>query len=311
MGVSGGVLSVRFVAYIKPIGVGGLVLPKRGKPIYREDDASRVRLKARPCITFEFDGGRVTARELMAIEAVFETGSQLEAARALKVSVPVLHRRLSSAEAKVGDQLVITDNRGTHLTDTAIQLIHAYEEYCRRSTASTFPIIACTPVTEQRVHRALSRIERESRRVSVVVGDDESNTRLFVSGQVDLLVLDDPQFAYESFRNHLAREVGTDRLLMVDRGDDFARFRYGPQRLGFEHLDSIGRHYQVTRFVSDIDSLIDSGLSFFLNESLALRKGIRRVGSVKSVVEFAILSVIHEDSQAKVSGIIKELVRGS
>lgn len=288
--------------------VGGWV---RKTEIYHKSVGRCVKLKARPCITFEFEGGRrVTERELRAIAAVGQTGSQLDAAKALGVSVPVLHRRLSSAEDKAGDKLVISDNKGTRLTEMGKNLVHAYEEFTRRSSAVSSPVVACTPVSEQRVHRALSRIERDSRRVTALVGDDETNTRLFVSGQVDLLLLDDPQFAFETFRDHPTFKVGTDRLLMVDRGTDFARYRYGPQRLGFEHLASEGREYKLVRFVSDLDGLIDSGLSFFLNESLALRKGIRRVGSVRMVAEFGILAVVHEDSQPKVSGVLKELLKG-
>jgi DNA-binding transcriptional LysR family regulator len=270
-----------------------------------------MRLRARPCITFEFDNGRVTEREIIALIEVAKTGSQKEAAEELDISLPVLHRRLTKAEKKVGEPLVVTDNRGTRLSEIGENVVNAYDEYTRRTHPSTITVVACTPITRPRIHQTISRIERERRRVSVVVSDDPTNIRLFVSGQVDLLILDDPVFAYETFRDHNVKEVGRDTLLLVDRGDDFARFRYGPQRIGFEWLDEQGRNYNVVRFISESDGLIDSRLSFFINESIALRKGLtRRSLSTKLISDYAILAVVHEDSDMKVAGVLNELTKG-
>lgn len=269
-----------------------------------------MRLKARPCITFEFANGRVTERELEALMAILETGSQKDAARRLGISLPVLHRRIASAEHKMGESLVVTDNRGTTLREMGEQLLNAYDEFTRRTRPATSPLVACTPITRPRVHQALSRIERERRRVSIIVSDDETNVRLFVSGQVDLMILDDPIFAYETFRDHIVKELGRDTLMMVDRGEEFAQFRYGPQRLGFEYLDQQGIPYRVVRFISESDSLLDSKLSFFINENLALRKGLtRRSLSTKIISDYAIMAVVHEDSESKVAGVLQELLR--
>ena len=270
-----------------------------------------VRLKARPCITFAFENGHVTERELNALIAVAKEGSQKDAAKRLGVSLPVLHRRLARAERKVGEPLVVTDNRGTRLSETGRDLIHAYDEFTRRTRPATNPVVACTPITRPRVHQALSRIERERRRVSVLVSDDETNVRLFVSGQLDLVILDDPIFAYETFRDHTIREVGRDTLLQVDRGEEYALFRYGPQRIGFNYLEEQGIPYKVVRFVSESNSLLDSRLSFFINENLALRKGLtRRSFSTRLISDYAILAVVHEDSETKVQGVLSELTRG-
>lgn len=283
----------------------------RGKQEIDKGSFEVVRLKARPCITFEFEHGMVTEREVNALIAVAKTGSQKDAASRLGISLPVLHRRLERANAKVGEDLFSTDNRGTRLTEIGHSLVHSYDEFTRRTRPATSPVVACTPITRPRLHQALSRIERERRRVSVMVSDDETNVRLFISGQVDLLILDDPIFAYETFRDHNVKELGRDSLLMVDRGEEFARFRYGPQRIGFEYLEREGISYKVVRFVSESDSLLDSRLSFFINESLALRKGLtRRSLSTKIITDYAILGVVHEDSGSKVQGVLKELTRG-
>ena len=253
----------------------------------------------------------MTEREINALIKVAKEGSQKDAARELGISLPVLHRRLARAEKKVGEALVVTDNRGTRLTELGFDMVNAYDEFTKRTRPATSPVVACTPITRPRVHQALSRIERERRRVSVMVSDDETNVKLFVAGLVDLIILDDPIFAYETFRDHIVKEVGRDSLLWVDRGEDFALFRYGPQRIGFDYLREQGIPYNVVRFVSDSDGLFDSRLSFFINENLALRKGItRRSSSTKYISEYTIFAVVHEDSEHKVLGMLKELTRG-
>ncbi len=286
------------------------ILYKVQMDIYNKLHFRVVRPKARPCVSFEFENGRVTERELRALVSVDSTGSQLEAAKTLGVSIPVLHRRLTSAEAKVGTPLVETFNRGTRLTQQGTELVHAFEEYNRRTTPSSTPVVACSPIMRQRVHNALSFIERERRRMTVIVSDDETNMSLFLSGQVDLLILDDPLFAYESLREHPVKEIGKDTLLLVDRGPRYARYRYGPQRLGFEYLMQEEIEHEEVRFISNIDAILDAKLSFFVNNSIAHRKGLnRRNLSVIPIVEFSILAVIHEDSQSRVSGIMNGLSR--
>ena len=269
-----------------------------------------VRLKARPCVSFEFKNGRVTERELRALDAVEHEGSQLDASKALGISIPVLHRRLSSAEAKVGVPLIETFNRGTRLTTDGQELVNSFQEYNRRTTPPTDPVVACSPIMRQRVHNSLSTIERERRRITVIVSDDEMNLRLFLSGQVDLLILDDPLFAYENLREHPVKEIGKDTLLLVDRGPRFARYRYGPQRLGFEYLKQEGIDHEVVRFISNIDAILEAKLSFFVNNTMAHRKGLnRRSLSIRPVIDFSILAVIHEESKKKVTGIMKALSR--
>jgi DNA-binding transcriptional LysR family regulator len=252
----------------------------------------------------------VTERELRALAAVNQEGSQLDAAKSLGISIPVLHRRLSSAETKVGVPLIETFNRGTRLTEEGQELIYSFEEYNRRSTPPTAPVVACSPIMRQRVHKSLSTIERERRRITVIVSDDDMNLRLFLSGQVDLLILDDPLFAYENLREHPVKEIGTDTLLLVDRGPRFARYRYGPQRLGFEYLKQEGIDHKVVRFVSNIDAILDAKLSFFVNNTMSHRKGLNRMSlSIRPVVDFSILAVIHEESRKKVAGVMKALIR--
>jgi hypothetical protein len=50
---------------------------------------------------------------------------------------------------------------------------------------------------------------------------------------------------------------------------------YGAQRIGFRHLESMRASYSIERTYRSLEMMADSGLSFFVNESLALRKGLR------------------------------------
>ncbi len=93
--------------------------------------------------------------------------------------------------------------------------------------------------------------------------------------------------AYES-EGYSWEEVGSDRLLHVRKGEDYASFRYGPQRLGFLSLDAERRPYRVVRTYSSLGALIRSGHSHFVSEGLLVRKGYRPRGDEPSI-PYAIL----------------------
>ena len=105
--------------------------------------------------------------------------------------------------------------------------------------------------------------------------------------QLDLVLLDDPIYAYES-EGYSWEEVGSDRLLHVRKGEDYASYRYGPQRLGFLSLEAERRPYRVVRTYSSLGALIRSGHSHFVSEGLLVRKGYRPRGDEPSI-PYAIL----------------------
>jgi len=100
-------------------------------------------------------------------------------------------------------------------------------------------------------------------------------------------VLDDPLSAYEA-EGAEWEEVGHDRLLHVRKGADYGRFRFGPQRLGFRHLDSTKVKYRVVRTYSSLAAMVRSNHSYFVSESLLARKG-HRVRASDEPIPYAIL----------------------
>ncbi|HPP44447.1 MAG TPA: hypothetical protein PK446_01485, partial [Methanomassiliicoccaceae archaeon] len=89
----------------------------------------------------------------------------------------------------------------------------------------------------------------------------------------------------------------TDRLLHVDNGPRYGRFMYGAQRIGFRHLELTGSRYEVEGAYRSLSALQRSGLSFFVNESLALRKRLDlRSATDPSLLEHRINAVYREES---------------
>lgn len=62
------------------------------------------------------NGRQVTARQLEALLAVQETGSQTAAAQRMGISVPVLHKYMSSIEDAAGAPVLKTTPAGSRLT---------------------------------------------------------------------------------------------------------------------------------------------------------------------------------------------------
>jgi len=73
---------------------------------------------------------------------------------------------------------------------------------------------------------------------------------------------------------------------------------YGAQRIGFRHLDTLQVKYTVEGAYRSISALRSSGLSFFINESLALRKGLKlRSATDPGRLEHRISAVYREESR--------------
>ncbi len=123
---------------------------------------------------------------------------------------------------------------------------------------------------------------------------------------MDLVVLDDPLFAFDE-EDALFDEIGFDRLLHVDRGPTYLRFLYGAQRIGFKHLDVNGRTYRIERTERSLASLVRSNLSFFVNESLAARKGLKiKSDTDPRLLKHEIVALYHEE-RPDVASLLLEL----
>lgn len=226
-----------------------------------------------PSVGLLVGGRRLTKRQLEVLAAVHREGSQNRAAAKLGISTSVLHRYVSQMEGKVGRPLVSTSPVGSELNELGLRIAQEYEALETRMRRGGAAVVGGTIVTEQLLLNALSNVDRDGN-CDLIISDDARNLRDFKAGLMDLVVLDDPLYLYD-LEDVIWQEVAVDRLVHVDNGPLYARFMYGAQRIGFRHLDSINAHYEVDGKYRSLAMLQRSGRSFFINESLVLRKGIK------------------------------------
>lgn len=241
-------------------------------------------MEIEPAISLVINGVSVTSHNLEVLKAVYEEGSQKQAASKLGISVPVLHRYLRRMEERIGVRLLVTSPSGTGLTEEGERIVIEYSALRARVRTGESVVVGGTIITEELLLSALSRIDKTGK-YDLVISDDERNLRDFQAGLMDIVVLDDPLYAYE-LEGVKWEEIADDELVHVDRGPNYLRFKYGAQRLGFKLLNSQGAKYKEKGTVRYLPYLISSNLSFFVNQSLLSRKGIR----LKSATEMKMLA---------------------
>lgn len=265
-----------------------------------------------PSVALLVGGKRLTTRQLEVLSAVHREGSQNRAATRLGISTSVLHRYVSQAEGKVGRPLVVTSPGGSELNELGMRIAMEHEALEARMRRGGSTVVGCTIVTEDLLLNALSKIDRDGI-CELIISDDARNLRDFQAGMMDLLVLDDPLYLYD-LEGVNWQEVAADRLLHVDNGPRYGRFMYGAQRIGFRHLETKGVHYEVDGAFRSLSALQRSGRSFFVNESLALRKGFSlRSATDPSMLEHRINAVYQTESGfvRKLLGALRQEVRGA
>lgn len=264
-------------------------------------------LKLEPSVTLRVGNVVLTERQLQVIQAVHEEGSQNRAARKLGMSTPVLNRYLSQIEAKVGARLVQATPRGTRLNEEGERIALEYGALTRRMAPSTKLVVGGTLITEELLLRALSRADPQGE-CGLIISDDGRNLEDFQAGLMDVIVLDDPLLLFD-LEGVQWQEVASDRLLHVDRGPRYARFLYGAQRIGFRHLETRGVDHRVERTFRSPELMIRSGLSFFLNESVALRKGIKMRSDTDPGILAHQINAVYKKGTPAVRKIVAEIRR--
>lgn len=222
-------------------------------------------------VSLSVNGVRITQRQLEALKSLQENGSKASAARSLGISAPVLHRYIQTLEKGTGLKLINTSPVGTKLTDDGRHILAEHAAIDNRLRHRQRFRVACTPVTEHLMMAILSEGETE---MDLVISDDDNNVRDLQAGLVDFIVLDDPQYLYD-IDDVLWQDVGETTMVHIDRGPRYIRYRYGAQRIAYRHLDSNGLNYTVDRTTMRLEDLMESGLSFFIDEILLLKKNLR------------------------------------
>ncbi|HTY46976.1 MAG TPA: LysR family transcriptional regulator [Methanomassiliicoccales archaeon] len=249
----------------------------------------------------------MTPRQLEVLLAVYSQGSQRKAAEKLGLAVPVLHRYLAQTEAKCRTKLLQASPVGTVLTEEGKEVAREYAALLERMKISESVVVGGTILTEELLLGVVSALDSEAK-YDLVISDDERNLKDFKAGLMHVVLLDDPLGAYE-MEDVRFEEVAEDRLLHVDHGPSYVRFKYGAQRIGFRHLDFEGVKYSVEGTTRSLTSLLKGNRSFFINESLALRKGAKITSATDpSLLEHKILALYREETP-EVSWLLRELKR--
>jgi molybdenum-dependent DNA-binding transcriptional regulator ModE len=251
-------------------------------------------VKLEPKVALEVNGVDLTSHQLEVIAAIYRHGSQRSAARSLGIATPVLNRYVRQIEAKTKLKLAEGTASGTVLTADGERIAKEYEALRVRMSKSPVLVVGCTIITEDLLLSSLSKVDPEGK-FDLIISDDLRNLKDFRAGMMDLVVLDDPLYAFDE-SEALFDEIGFDRLLHVDRGTTYLRFLYGAQRIGFKHLEVTGKTYRVERTERSLTSLMNSNMSFFVNESLAARKGLKiRSDTDPRLLKHEIMVLYHEE----------------
>jgi molybdate transport repressor ModE-like protein len=257
----------------------------------------RYEVEIKPRVLFSIDGKTLTYRQLEALAQVQSLSSQTQASRELGIATPVLHRHIKKAEGKLGMALIETTATGTRLTELGERIVSEFGRYQARVKRHDKFTIGCTPITMDTVWEAVTDVEGAEPLFEIYIGDDYLNERLLRLGELDIVLFDDPVNVYMHEERGRYFELFMDTLVHCDRGKKYGRYRYGAQRLGFKHLEFIGKKYEVVQWISDVDSLVESGLSFFINRSKTMDLDLRdaKLQPVQELKHAIMILIVNED----------------
>jgi len=262
-------------------------------------------VQVEPVVSLRVNGVALTPHQLDVLLAVYRLGSQRKAAESLGLAVPVVHRYLAQVEAKCGTPLLVATPRGTDLNDDGKGIAQEYSALMERMKLGESTVVGGTIITEELLMTVLSRLDPEAK-YDLIISDDERNIKDFNAGLMDVVLLDDPLAAYEMDEIGV-EDAAEDRLLHVDRGARYVRFRYGAQRLGFRHLESSKIPYTIEGTSRSVASLVRGNRSFFINESLAMRRGLRLSSSTDPDLLRHKIFAIYRKSNQEIEWLLREL----
>jgi DNA-binding transcriptional LysR family regulator len=261
--------------------------------------------RVEPVAVLKVGSARLTARQLQVLRAIYEEGSQNRAAARLGMATSVLHRYLAQIEAKVGASLSMATPRGTTLNEEGERITTEYIALCNRLAPAGRTVVGGTLVSEEMLMNALTRID-PSGDIDLIISDDRRNLQDFRAGMMEVVVLDDPLYLFD-LEGIMWQEVAHDRLIHVDHGRRYATCPYGAQRIGFRHLRNAGVDHEVVRTFRSLELMVSSGLSFFINESMAMRRGLK----LRSATDPSLLShqinAAYRMETSKVRRLVSEL----
>jgi len=240
------------------------------------------------------NGKTVTVRQLEALTAVGETGSQTSAARKLGISVPVLHKYIAQIEEAAGTPVLKTTPAGSVLTPEGRRIVDialSMEHRCEQDRPFT---VCCSPVTEDLMMSVVSFAKVPNARM--IVSDDEYNIRMMRENRADLAIIDDPLYLFDAEEFQMD-EIGYMGMVYIDKGPSFIRYRYGAQRVAFMYLDSVHKKYTIESETFSLPELLGSNKSFFIDEFMLTRRNLRLTSAVDpKMLRHAITAIYREET---------------
>ena len=255
-------------------------------------------------ISLEVNGTLVTARQLEALLAVQDTGSQSAAAKRLGISAPVLNKYISAISAAAGADVLKTTPAGSSLTLEGEEIASAARFMSLRCETNRQFTICCSPVTEDLVLSAMSSFKTPVSRV--VISDDENSIRMMKENRADFAIIDDPLYLFDAEEFEM-QEISYMGMVLVDNGPTFMRYRYGAQRVAYMFMESSGREYSVDGETASLQELLGSGKSFFIDEILLTRKNIRYKSAVDPKLLRHAVTAIYRKETRSVSRLLKAI----
>ena len=267
-----------------------------GNLIYVLDAHFSVEIEVKTYMTV--NGRNISSRQLEVLSAINRLGSKTAAAKELGISPPVVQRYMAQMEDVAETRLMASTPNGTDLTEMGLRLLEISDMMeCRCADTREFTI-SCSPVTEELVMQAVSNTKVKA---SIIVSDDYTNIRSLKQGMSDMIILDDPQLLSE-VDDYEWLDVGYMDMIHVDNGPSYIRYRYGAQRIAYEQLELMGVKYSIDAETYLLSDLMDSNKSFFVDEYLLQRKGLKiKSATDKRLLRHSITAVYRRE--------VKEITR--
>ena len=260
--------------------------------IYPAGHASTVEIEVKNYMIV--DGKTISSRQLEVLAAIRKYGSKTAAARALGISVPVVHKYMAAMEESFGSTLMASTATGTELTEMGLRLLELAEIMSERCSDDRGFTVSCSPVTEELVMQAVASSKVKA---DILISDDRTNIRSLKEGYSDIIILDDPQHL-EDVDDFEWAEVGYMDMIHVDNGPSYIRYKYGAQRIAFAQLDLTGKEYKITGETCYLPDLLNSNKSFFIDEFLLLKKGIKlKSATDKTLLRHSITAVFRREDR--------------
>ena len=208
--------------------------------------------------------------------------SQRKAAKELGISYTVLNRRIIKAEELLSQPLVKVTNRGSTLTDYALNLLEEYESYEQRLTDDDVWVMAGGFISCEFIRQLSAAYQLEN--IKILQTDLNTAFDLANKGLVDILGFDDPVQAYIYDIEPIP--LGRDHLMLLTHGNEefynitdldglrFVEVEGSAQRLAWTTLANNDLDFDIVSTVDSFHEAIrmveqDENLYTFINNSMS------------------------------------------